>query len=218
MKSESNMEVSRSIEITEHLKGLSIALVGAWFLAVLGCSMLGAFDSPNRPPVALGAAVVLPVLAFAMWYLGSAEFRQFVQRANPVFLTLAHTWRVGGFVFLILYWNGLLPGIFALPAGWGDIAIGATAPLVAWRIASKNVFARRTFVLWNLLGLLDLVMAVTLGILASPTPFGILAHGLTTAVIGKFPMSLIPAFFVPLLIILHLISLARAEAANTESI
>src|SRR5262245_36744957 len=212
MKSESAIQLSRSIEESEHLKGLSIALIGAWFLAALASSLVGAFDSPQRPPVALGAAVVLPVLTFAMWYLASTAFRRFVLSLNPTVITLAHAWRVGGFVFLMLYWNGLLPGVFALPAGWGDIAIGATAPLIAWAISSQKIFPRQTALLWNVLGLLDLVMALTLGILASPTPFGILADNLTTALMGRFPLSLIPAFFVPLLIIFHLIAIGRAVA------
>jgi len=112
-------------------------------------------------------------------------------------------------VFLILHHQGLLPGVFALPAGWGDIAIGATAPLVAWAISSKKSFPKEIFVSWSVLGMLDLVMAVTLGILASASPLGVLAGEITTQMMGTFPLSMIPTFFVPLLIIFHLISLGR---------
>jgi len=114
-------------------------------------------------------------------------------------------------VFLILHREGVLPGVFALPAGWGDIAIGTTAPLVAWAISSKKNFPKQIFVLWNVLGMLDLVMAVSLGILASASPLGILAGEITTRVMGTFPLSLIPTFFVPLLMILHLIALGRVR-------
>ena len=57
--------------------------------------------------------------------------------------------------------------------------------------------------------MLDLVLAVTLGVLASGTPVGMLAGDATTRPMGQFPLSLIPTFFVPLLFILHLISLSR---------
>jgi hypothetical protein len=122
-------------------------------------------------------------------------------------LTLAQTWRVGGIVFLLLYRQGALPGVFALPAGWGDIAIGVTAPLVAW--SWKPPFPTRMFLVWNLLGSLDLVTAVSLGVLASATPVGVLAGDATTRLMGQFPLSLIPTFFVPLLLIFHLIALSR---------
>ena len=35
-------------------------------------------------------------------------------------------------VELIPMIEGRMPGAFALPAGWGDILIGASAPFVAW--------------------------------------------------------------------------------------
>jgi hypothetical protein len=93
------------------------------------------------------------------------------------------------------------------PAGWGDVAIGIAAPLVA--LYWKRPFPYKSFVVWNVLGLLDLAMAVSLGILASGTPVGVLAGKVTTRLMGMFPLSLIPTFFVPLLMILHLISLSR---------
>jgi len=191
------------------VKALTVATLSLWFLLALGCSLLGVFDSKQRPPIPLGAAAILPVVAYAICYLRWAEFRQFVLAANLRVLTLAQTWRVGGVVFLILHHQGLLPGVFALPAGWGDIAIGATAPLVAWAISSKKRFPKEIFVSWNVLGMLDLVMAVTLGILASASPLGVLAGEITTQMMGTFPLSMIPTFFVPLLIIFHLIALGR---------
>ena len=112
-------------------------------------------------------------------------------------------------MFLILYQHGALPGVFAIPAGWGDIAIGITAPIVAWYW--KRPFPSKIFIVWNVLGSLDLVMAVSLGVLASATPVGVLAGDVTTRLMGQFPLSLIPTFFVPLLLILHLISLSRVR-------
>jgi hypothetical protein len=61
------------------------------------------------------------------------------------------------------------------------------------------------------LGILDLVIAVTLGVLASRSPMGIFAEGVTTRLISQFPLGLVPTFIVPLLLILHLISLSRVR-------
>ena len=187
-----------------------------WFLFTFFASILGLFDSSPRPSVALGAAVLLPVIAFIACYFGWSEFRNLVRSANLKVLTLAQTWRIGGIVFVILYYQRLLPGTFALPAGWGDIAIGATAPLIAWAISSRTVFPNRLFLLWTVLGMLDLVMAITLGILSSATPLGIFAGELTTRIMSQFPLSLIPTFFVPLLLILHIISLIRVRREGSE--
>jgi len=191
------------------VRNLTIGIVAAWFLLALGGSLLGAFDSAPRPPLLLGLFAVGPVAVFAVWYLTSANFRQFVSSLDLRALTAAQTMRVVGIVFVILYLLGALPGAFANPAGWGDFAIGITAPLVAW--LWKPPFPTKTFVVWNLLGVLDLVSAVTLGVLSSPSPAGVLAGDVTTRLMGQFPLSLIPTFAVPLLLIFHLISLIRVR-------
>jgi len=192
---------------THGVRNLTLVVLGVWFLFALGGSLLGVFDSQPRPPLLLGLAAVVPVVAFAACYVTSARFREFIRSLDLRALALAQTVRVVGIVFVILYFLGALPGVFALPAGWGDFAIGVTAPVVAWRW--KRPFPRRTFVVWNVLGILDLATAVSLGVLASATPVGVLAGDVTTRLMGQFPLSLIPTFFVPLLLILHLICLAR---------
>jgi len=125
-------------------------------------------------------AVLIPIGAFLLWFLRSAGFREFALSLNPRTLTLAQSWRIAGFTFLALYAAGKLPGVLALPAGWGDIAIAATAPLVAMRLATFR--HRRSFMLWQTLGILDMVMAVALG---------------TTGVVTVLPLSLIPTFGCP---------------------
>ena len=192
---------------TYGVRNLTLVVLAVWFLVALGGSLLGLFDSGPRPPLLLGLAFVVPFAAFVVCYLTSAEFREFVLSLDLRGLALAQTFRVVGIVFVILYSLGALPGAFALPAGWGDFAIGITAPVVAWYW--KRPFPKRTFIVWNVLGSLDLVDAMTLGVLASASPVGILASGVTTRLMGQFPLSLIPTFFVPLLLIFHLICFIR---------
>ena len=82
------------------IRHLTVAIIIAWFvLAVVG-SLLGVFNSEPRPPIMLGLAVVVPIVAFAFCYLESVTFRQFVLSLDLRLLTLAQTWRVLGFVFL----------------------------------------------------------------------------------------------------------------------
>jgi len=192
---------------THGVRNLTLVALAAWFLFALGGSLLGVFDSGPRPPLLLGLAAVVPVVAFVAGYLTSARFREFVLSLDLRALSLAQTFRVVGIVFVILYLLGALPGVFALPAGLGDFAIGVTAPVVAWYW--KRPFPYRTFIVWNVLGSLDLVSAMTLGVLASASPVGVLAGDVSTRLMGQFPLSLIPTFFVPLLLIFHLICFIR---------
>jgi len=105
----------------------------------------------------------------------------------------------------------VLPGLFAWPAGLGDIAIGITAPWVAFTLARRpNFAASRLFIVWNLLGILDLVVAVSIGALSSALATGV-AGEVTTAPMAQLPLLLIPAYFVPLFVMLHLAALFQAR-------
>ncbi len=186
-----------------------VALVlTAWFALSLAASAAQVFHSTAfHQPLPLGLAVLTPLALFSLWFAVSPGFRRFLFSLNPRTLSLLHTWRVGGLTFVVLYVFHILPGVFALPAGWGDFAIGLTAPLVALNLATPD--HRRSFMVWQLLGILDLVVAVTVGVLAS-APVGVLARGLTTEAMTVLPLSMIPTFAVPLLIILHVICIAQA--------
>jgi hypothetical protein len=181
-------------------------LLAAWFVFALSASALHLYQtSPSTPPLALGMAVLGPVVVFLAWFRLSAGFRGFVFSLNPRILTMVHTWRVGGFVFLVLYTYGILPGLFALPAGWGDIAIGATASFVSLKLASRS--HRLAFIVWQILGMFDLVMAISLGTMSQ----FINPNQVTTAPMTMLPLSLIPTFAVPLLFIFHFICITQAR-------
>jgi hypothetical protein len=199
------------------VRNLTLAVCVVWFLLALIGSLTGAFDSQPRPPFMLGLSALVPVAVFAIFYRASMKFREFAMSVNPRILMLAQAWRVIGIVFVVLYYRGALPGVFALPAGWGDFCIGITAPIAAWYW--HRPLPRRTLALWNLLGILDLVIAVSLGVLASRTPIGILAGDADTRLMGTFPLSLIPTFLVPLFVMFHVICLShlRTGSRGTES-
>ena len=90
------------------------------------------------------------------------------------------------------------------------MTIGATATFAAWKLASP--IRRNRFILWQLLGITDLVTAVGLGTTArllSP-------HGASIAM-TVLPLSLIPTFLVPLFLIFHLICIAQARTWKAAS-
>jgi hypothetical protein len=76
------------------------------------------------------------------------------------------------------------------------------------------------FVVWNLLGILDLVVAVSLGGLNSALASGV-AGEVTTGPMAQL-LVLIPAYLVPLFIMLHLAALFRsrqyASAGHSRSV
>jgi hypothetical protein len=185
---------------------LSAGLLGAWLAFALSSSALHLYvGAPNTPPIALGLAVVTPVLLFLVWFASSPGFRQFVFSLSPRAVTLVQSVRIAGIVFLALATYKILPAYFALSAGWGDIIIGATAPFAALMLA--NPAHRRGFIFWQLLGIADLVNALALGTLSGVID----PHGIPTAAMAILPMSYITTFAVPVFLILHIICIAQAR-------
>ncbi len=196
---------------TGHYAKLAGAVLAAWLVLAIAASGLGVLHAGSRfafhPPLGLGLFVASPLLLFAGWYAFSPGFRGFAHSLDARTLTVLHSWRLGGFVFLILYAHGILPGRFALPAGWGDIFMGATA----WLAATYLTGRRTAYMAWQLLGVADLVIAVTMGVLSSPGPAGVLAQGVGSDAMSTLPLSLVPTFAVPLLLIFHIIAIAQAR-------
>jgi len=192
---------------------LSAGLLAAWLVFTLSASALHLYvGAPNMPPIALGLAVVTPVVLFLIWFTSSSGFRQFVLSLSPRAVTLVHSVRIAGIVFLALATYKILPAYFALSAGWGDIIIGATAPFAALWLA--NPAHRRGFIFWQLLGIADLVNALALGTLSG----FIDPHGISTGPMAVLPMSYITTFAVPVFLMLHVISIAQARRWPTTQV
>jgi len=128
----------------------------------------------------------------------------------------SQAWRFAGVAFLDLQVQGILPGYFAWPAGFGDMAIGLTAPWLIGTLIRRPEFATsRAFVVWNLLGLLDLVTAIGVGAIGSfllANAGG--AAGASTGPMAVMPLVLVPTFLVPIFAILHLIALFQVRRAR----
>ena len=118
-------------------------------------------------------------------------------------------YRLLGIIFLVLLAGGALTGVFALPAGTGDVAVGLAAPAVAFAFARGLRGSAGLARAWNLFGLADLAVVVTTGFLSSPSPIQKLAFDNPNTLITAFPLVMVPVFLVPLAILLHLASLAK---------
>jgi hypothetical protein len=194
------------------MKPFIVAVLTTWLAAVILLSANGAFvRPPNVPPFPILIGVTVPLIAFIAAYLGWGAFRALILAADLRLLTAIQAWRAAGLGFLALTVHGVLPGAFAWPAGLGDILIGVTAPWLALALIHRPALVgSRLFVVWNLLGILDLVVAVSMGALSSGFIAGI-GGEVTTAPMAQLPLVLIPAYLVPIFIMLHLAALFQAR-------
>jgi hypothetical protein len=197
-----------------NVRSFTFTAIVVWFIAVFALAAAGGFiTQPGTPPIAIGLGATLPLVVFFAAYARSYRFRDFVRSADLRLLTGIQAWRAGGLGFIALWAHGVLPGLFAWPAALGDIAIGVTAPWIARALTGDRAFVGTArFAVWNWLGILDLVIAVSMGVLSSGVVPGLTP--VTTAAMGSLPLALIPAYFVPLFVMLHAVALFRAREAQ----
>ena len=188
------------------------ALFLAWLALIFVLGARSAFvAAQGAPPLGLLIGLVAPSSLFLLGYSTIRPLREFILSADLRLIVGIQAWRWAGFGFLTLYTYRVLPGIFAWPAGLGDMAIGVTAPLVLARLLRRpNFAASKSFVAWNLSGILDLTVAVSIGALVplfAPSLYGTV----TPAPMSHLPLVLIPTFLVPTFLMLHLTALFQAR-------
>ncbi len=190
-----------------------LSLVGWLGLAfLLGKS--GIFQAtPSKEFPALATALAL-LTTIGMWLLYRSSTLKAVVAVIPLpWLVGVQLYRVVGLIFLALYGLGLMPGEFAIPAGWGDLAVGLAAPVIGYMLYKGYRGSCLAALSWNVVGILDLVVAVATGFLSSPGPFQTMALENPNVPISAFPVVLIPLYAVPMSILLHLAALSRLKIA-----
>ena len=193
------------------------ALLAIWFIAITAGATAGAWLEPTFPR-ALGYIVPALVLACVLW---RASWLIAAVDAVPLWCIPAlQMLRIGGGLTLLGAWaTGFAPWAFVGTAGPGDIAVGVGGGLVALALASKASWAVTVARLWNIAGLADMAHTLYRATLTATGPFQTAFDGPPNLVPAVFPLVYLPAFIVPLTILLHLLSLqqlARHAAASSR--
>jgi len=217
MKNESTESIKENMSSELHdnhssVRSVVTVALALWFGLVFLLGTQGGFVGlPDSPPLPIFFGFAIPLVVFFAAYFGWSAFRAFVLGADLRLAAAIQAWRFAGLGFLSLYAQGVLPGLFAFPAGLGDIAIAVTAPWIVLGLIHDLSFATsRRYVIWNILGIIDLVVAVSMGTICSGFLHG-LTGNITTSPMSQLPLVLIPAYFVPLFIMLHFTALSQAR-------
>ena len=110
-------------------------------------------------------------------------------------LVALQLYRVFGSWALAAGLRGALPVVFGVPA--------------ALAVATGTTQGRRAAIAWNILGLADFTVAVTLGAITSPGLTQVIVPDVPSIGAGAYPGILTPAFVVPSSILLHVLSLRQ---------
>lgn len=187
----------------------SFVFFALWLIVAFTLSLRGFFVSSAAAAVPRIVYALIPLTIGYLAYGLLRSVRSVVDEIPMHWIIAVQFYRVLGVVFLVEWMLGVMPGAFALPAGIGDIAIGLSAPFVAARVRAGAPRARQAAIVWNLLGIVDLMVAVTMGVTTTPGPLHLFALDNPNVAISMMPLVLVPIVAVPFSLLLHFIGLHR---------
>ena len=184
--------------------------LGIWFVIV---QVLSNFDFWQRAGIVIPKVAGVLVLAQLLILWRVPRLWELLVDGDPRWLLSVHTMRFVGILFLVMYQRGELPWAFAVPGGWGDIFIATGAVLLLFAFPYQNPARRLTLLVWNVAGFLDILFVVSTALRLS------LAEPASISALARLPLCLLPAFFVPLIVVSHLLLFVwiRRHPANSAA-
>jgi hypothetical protein len=178
-----------------------------WFLYAVLMSHSGIISNSQMRPPGI-AFIVGPVLLFLIFFIVRPSASAQVILVFPLWLIVGtQCFRVGVELFLHQLWiEGLVPRVLTFKGANIDIYIGLSAPLIAW-LSTRGRWGLKLASAWNILGLLALLNVVTRAVLTAPGTLNLIHAEAPDRMISTFPFLLIPGFFVPLAVVLHLVAI-----------
>jgi hypothetical protein len=197
--------------------GIAMVLI-AWLVIRLGLAFFSLGRTVLSAPYVAGFFTVGMLLGLVPLFFSSI-FRQAVAAIPLTRLVGLQAIRVIGVFFITLLDMKLLPAQFALPAGYGDVIVGLLAVWMVYLLNTKKPYARTLIILWNILGLLDLLIALTTGAAFIPAFANqVVASGGSVLYLNY--VLLIPTYGVPLAVLFHIYTLfklrVRQQAATSQ--
>jgi hypothetical protein len=193
-------------------------VVIAWAAFSRILNVLGVIATPSdKPPLPLLISVIGPPILFVIAYSCSEKVRTLSLSLDLRLLTAMQAWRVIGAMFLVLMSFGFCQVHLRCPQG--SVISSWVHMLHLWfsRYRADLRVGRSTLSCSMFLAYLTSSVPSAVACSAVARPLGILRGEVTTDIMQKLPLSMIPTFAVPFWIIISLIKLRNLQAAAEES-
>ena len=198
------------IEASRAAKLWLAVLLGLW-VGIAAAGSAAGWAATARPFPVMGLFLAAPLIAAALATAWPAARHAMLSLPLPLLVGL-NIGRVFAVLFLLLGVAGRLSGPFPHSAGWGDIITGVVAlPLIG--LARDAARHRTVLHLWNAFGMLDLILAIAIGVMsAEGSPLQVFP-GPGSEAMQHLPWAFVPTVLVPLWMILHAIVWAKLRRA-----
>ena len=198
------------LDVSRRAKIVLAALLGLW-VGVAAAGSAAGWAAMARPFPIMGLFVAAPLIA-AIVATALPKARAAMLGLPLPLLAGMNVGRVFAVLFLLVAAEGRMSGPFPHSAGWGDIVTGAVAlPLI--RLAHDPVRNKAVLHLWNAFGMLDLAVAIVLGVMSAPGSLLQVFPGPGSEAMTHLPLSFVPTVLVPIWMVLHAIIWVKLRRA-----
>jgi hypothetical protein len=185
--------MSTSVVPAASVRNVFTALT-VWFFAAFALSAMG-YVRGAYPPMIVASLTVVCGIAL----LSAESFQKVAAHGSIRRMVAFHLVRIlAGAAFLVEAAADTLPRSVAIGAGVGDIAIGLLAiPVLLYAFPIDTSRKRRVVLAWNSVALADILLVLVAG----AATLGDRPDALSR--MTELPMSLLPTFIVPLVLVTH---------------
>lgn len=189
-----------------------LIVVFGWFAFMYIWSRFGTFSNFDLFPINAAPVILIPLITILFFSFSKTvkEILPHIPQENIIKL------QVFRFYVEVLLWalfaSALLPVQMTFEGRNFDVITGASAVFLTTRISGfmlLDKLSKALLILWNVLGLGLLINIVVIAILSMPTPLRYFMNEPANTIVTEFPISLLPAFLVPLAYMLHILSLRK---------
>ncbi|RDH84058.1 MAG: hypothetical protein DIZ80_07960 [endosymbiont of Galathealinum brachiosum] len=202
-----NTVVTESVGTTDKRHFIAGSIVVSWLTLIVLLGLNGSYSvAVNEVPVTLITSFIITFIVFSVSYISIPAVREYLLGIDMRFLIMLSSWRMIGIGFIMLNMFGHLPTSFSYVAGIGDALTAVAAVFLAFNLMKQEKGVRKSAILrWNTFGLLDFIIAVSLGLLTRTDALLAESNGLNGELMMAFPMVIIPGFLVQILSLTHII-------------
>ena len=183
-----------------------VLLVSIFWLILIGSfSLTGFFQNTNTVPPRFLIVLIGTIIFIVFLY---KRLKTVIDYRKAM---IVHALRIPVEITLyFLFLQNQVPEIMTLKGLNYDIIIGISALifLILSQLFKINLRIK-TFLIWNIIGLLFLMNIVVIAIISAPLPIQQLSFEQPNIAVLSFPYILLPSFIVPIVILTHIISLKQ---------
>ena len=203
----------RAVGITLLVSGLVLG----WLGLTGGMAASGFLqDFSGLPPRFL--LIILPSIFVLVWFARSKRLTSWLDAIPGHYFAYAQIFRLPLELLLWkLFLDGLLPEQMTFSGYNFDVLTAVFAPVIAFGYFQRKKIPLRWAITWNIAGIMLVLVIVTIAITSTPSPLRLWDNEPANTIIAHLPFVWLPAFLVPMALMMHLASLRQLLHGSVDA-